>query len=67
MQLSLLVGHKIDISTEICAKWRAHPVPQTHAMRGEMPAAAGSNIVDLLAYARKRVATVALVQPSEPR
>ena len=65
MPLSLVIGHKIDISTQISAQWHAHPVPQTHAVRSEILALAASNIVDLRSYTRKRVYPQPLVKSGE--
>ena len=55
MPLPLLIGYKIDISTEICAQWRVHPVPCAQVARSEIPTQADGKIVDLRAYARKRI------------
>ena len=55
MPMPLLVGYKINISTEIAARWRAHPVPSAHVVDSAISTALDSKIVNLRAYAHDRL------------
>ena len=65
MPLPLLIGYKIDISTEICAQWRIHLVPSAQIRHGRISSAIDGKVVDLRAYARKRNARERAVKTGE--
>jgi len=55
MALPLLIGYKIEMSTEICAQWRIDLAPSAQITHGRISSAIDSKVVDLRAYARKRI------------
>jgi hypothetical protein len=67
MPLSLLIGYKIDVATEICAQWRTHFVPSAQITHRKISTATNSNIVDLRAYASKRIDRERTRQPGQPK
>ena len=65
MPMPLLIGYKIEISTDICAQWRLHLVPAAQLTRGEISNASDSKVVDLRAYACKRMDRELAVQTGD--